>query len=165
MIGDYTTLSRGSRFHFSGRLRITVRDIETGKIKKLEFKNLEVNDGLKLILDKFGEDVSGTPKTGPSYIWIGSGDTSESNTDTDLDTYEAEKALTTYLRSAAEYTCTYSVTFGTADANNEWEEAGLANGAHGSGTLISRIVFTSSKFTKTNSQEVTVDWDITAARS
>ena len=153
------------RFTIKGRLKITITNAKTGEIEKTIIKdNLIVNDGLKLILDKFGEDASGSGKTGPDYIWIGDGSTAAGNSDTDLDSYQSEKQIDTYLRSAAEFTATFSTSFGTGDSNHEWEEAGLANGTHGSGELISRVVFTSSLFTKDNTQLVTVDWDITAAR-
>ncbi|MAH48093.1 hypothetical protein CMI37_19880 [Candidatus Pacearchaeota archaeon] len=127
-------------------------------------KNLITNNGLKGMMDVLAEVTSGNIIGGPSYIWVGSGATTATNADTDLATYASEKQLTDYVRAGGNYTGTWSVTFGTSESNHEWEEIALANGAHGSGTMWTRYVFTAQKFTKTSSQQAVVEYELTIGR-
>ncbi len=130
-------------------------------VKEITLRNTMTTAGLKLIMDKLAEDVSGSTKEGPQHVWIGDGSTVASATDTDLDSYQSEKALTNYVRAGDGLIGTWDVTFGTGDSNHEWEEIGLASDAHGTGTLMARQIFTSQLFTKLNTQQVVVEYELT----
>lgn len=154
------------QFKITDNVRIKVYEGEVkdeNLIREIHLKNTMTNVGLKLIMDKLAEDVSGSAKSGPQYIWIGDGSTAASATDTDLDNYLSEKALTNYVRAGGNFTGTWDVTFGDADSNHEWEEIGLGSDAHGTGVLFARQVFTSQLFTKLNTQQVVVEYELTIA--
>ena len=145
-----------------GRLRITVRDAKTNEVLKvIEKENVITTQGLQLILDKLAEDTTGGPgsQTGITHLWVGDGTTAASQADTDLTNFLSEAEVGDYYRSGL--TATFSTFFSTSEANHTWAEVGLANGPHGSGILITRSVFGANSFTKSDTQTVTVDYDIT----
>jgi hypothetical protein len=155
-------------FQVMGRPIIKVYEGEVkpeNLVKEIKGKNALVNNGLKAILDKLGEDAAATTLTGPTDVWVGSGSTAVTFTDTDLDTFESEKSFTSYLRAGGLYTGTWSVLYGTGDGNHEWEEIALADGVHASGTMWTRFVFTAQKFTKTSSQQVVVEYELIISRA
>ncbi|WP_457556316.1 hypothetical protein [Candidatus Pyrohabitans sp.] len=127
-----------------------------------ESKNLVVNTGLQIFLDKLAEDIPGeTATTGATHLWVGDGTTSPTTSDTDLASYQSEMALDDYSRSGQQGI--YSAFFTTSDSNHTWAEVALANGPHGTGTMITRATF--SSFTKTSSYTIRVDYAITLANA
>ena len=129
------------------------------QISVVKVGNLVVNTGLQAILDKFGEDVSGQTNPGAVYLWLGSGTTAVSASDTDLATFQFEKQITQYIRSGQ--TATFSTFLNTSEATGfTTEEVGLATGAHGTGKLITRALLGTAAEAKTSNETWTVDYDI-----
>lgn len=96
----------------------------------LDFEgNLLLNEGITEMLNLIG-GIGGTAfSNANAYIGIGESTTAAAATQTGLQgstvTY---KAMDTGYPSVTNQTITYQATFGPTDANNEWQEATIANG-------------------------------------
>ena len=138
----------------TGKIKITVRDVKTGKILQIvERSNIIVSGGKNLIASL----VNGESANIPNYCAVGSGTTTPSVSDTTLEGEIGRLAVT--QRSRANNVITYSTFFGSGDCNGTWNKVGLFNAQSG-GTLFSEAIISPS-IAKDTTKTVTIDYSVT----
>lgn len=140
----------------TGTITIELRGSD-GKLKeKREVKNMVVNTGRALIIDR----LQGNTPNVCDYIAIGTGGTAAAAADTTLGTEVARAQGTLSQPDAYTDRCTYTFPAGTGTGNIT--ESGRLNAAS-TGTLIARQTFTAVN--KTSSDSLQITYDLTYAAS
>lgn len=141
------------RLGVKGRVRVVVRDAETGRIiEERSVENLVVNIGKNHIADL----IIGASTDSFTHCAVGSGTTQP--TATDLASPIGERKQYTD-RFRTNNIATFSFFFSSGDNNGVWSECGLFTAAS-RGAMLSRALFTPS-IVKDSTKTVTVEWDIT----
>jgi len=139
----------------------TVRLIfDSGKI--YEYENLVTDAGLSLLFDWLSlQNVNGI-----SYVAIGTGTTSPSKSDTQLENETFRKAILSYEKNPSQDCITFIAYITSSDYTGDISELGLFGGdateTANTGTLFSRVVIT--PVTKTNDEGFVVEWKLTFSR-
>lgn len=148
--------------HLNLNVNFTIQSIDssTGKVTKEEkIHNQVVNDGLDRVADLIG----GLSSTAFEYVAIGTDNTSENATDTELGTeYTRENVTPTDEGTGIlEYDHTFTVGTGVSE---EIVEAGLVDNASiSSGTLFNRATFSSFTLDSDNPLRVIITLTITTS--
>lgn len=125
-------------------------------------KNLIVTNGKNLAMDRLFGLAS---EAALSHIGVGVNATAASASDTRLDNAVTGNVLLKAFDSTAtraSQTVTCLSTFGTSEANFQWNEAGLFNGAtNGTSKLFNRVII--GPFTKTSA--VSIIYTVTVTQS
>lgn len=126
-----------------------------------EFKNAYVNAGGALFLDLLMGAGGTAYNNANSYIGVGDSSTATTSGMTDLQaaTNKLRKAMDATFPSRSGQVSTWKSTFGTSDANWQWNEVALFN-ASSAGTMLARGVV-ASPFTKTAAISVVQSYTIT----
>ena len=141
-----------------GKVKLTYRDIITGKVRIEEYDNLVTTVGRKMIADNL-TNTSPDNTMRINYVALGTDATAPANGDTTL-------GLETFRNSIASQTNADNVSyftgfFGATEVTGAFKEAGLfADGGAGAdtGILFSHVAINS---TKSNTETLTIDWTIT----
>lgn len=116
-----------------------------GRVKPydvVEAENLLLTAGATLMLQFLAGQGAPTAFNGTNgYMCIGNGTTAAVASQTDLQGATKTRKILDAAPVISGAGITFVTTFGTADANQAWEEAGLAN-ASAAGVLLNRVVQT-----------------------
>lgn len=141
-----------------GRFKIEAFDLNGILVKTLESRNLAVNVGIQLLEDLLIGAGGTAYNLANSFIGAGDGNTAPAASQTNLQgTNKLRKAATSVSRT--DETLTWVATFGTGEANFDWEELGIFNHVS-AGTMLCRSLVP-GPFTKTSSLTVTVTYTFT----
>ena len=141
----------------TGHWRFTLTDIITGAVRVFEYDNLIPTCGRAALATQL---VSGSPTVVlANKVALGTNTTAPANADIKLGTE-------TYRNSVASETSAFNVAyitgfFSAAECSGTYKEAGIFAGgtaAADSGTLISHVAI---NLTKSSTETLTVDWQIT----
>lgn len=140
------------------------RDAKTGKItKQFEGHNLAVDTGLYAIAERLSGVEANNSGT-ITYCALGTGTNAPAAGNTTLQTELFRKAVS--VRSSSDNIARFRSFFSTDEANDTLKEVGLfgedATASADSGTLFCRL---SIDKTKTSSETLTLDWQITITSS
>lgn len=154
-------MKQNQEINLKGHFRLDVLDHETGLTEVIEFDNLVTNVGGALALSLLIGGAGQAFNNANAYIGIGDSATAAAVGQTDLQasTNKLRKAMDATFPSISGQVATFKSTFGTGDANYQWNEIGLFN-ASSSGSMFSRQVI-SSPFTKTSALSVLVTYSLT----
>lgn len=142
----------------------TFRDAKTGRITgRFAKHNLTVNTGLYSIAARLaGVDIPANKKGTITYCALGTDGTAEGAAQTKLLAEIFRKQIS--VRSSLLGVATFRTYFNTSEANDTLLEAGLfgddASATADSGTLFCRLVINK---TKTSSESLTLDWEVTVS--
>lgn len=142
----------------------TFRDAKTGRITgRFAKHNLTVNTGLYSIAARLaGVDIPANKKGTITYCALGTDGTAEGAAQTKLLAEIFRKQVS--VRSSLLGVATFRTYFNTSEANDTLLEAGLfgddASATADSGTLFCRLVINK---TKTSSESLTLDWEVTVS--
>jgi hypothetical protein len=142
----------------------TLRDAKTGKITgRFKGHNLAVNVGLYSIAARLaGTDIPANTKGAITYCAVGTDNTAAAAAQTKLVTELFRKAVS--VRSSTLGVARFRTFFNTSEANDTLLELALfgddATATADSGTMFCRIVINKSK---TSSETLTLDWEVTVA--
>jgi len=131
------------------------------KVDELVFNNAYVNAGgaafLNLLIGAGGTAFN----NGNAYIGVGDSSTAVAAGQTDLQaaTNKLRKVMDATYPSLSGQVMTWRSTFGTSDANWQWNEVALFN-ASSSGTMLARGIV-ASPFTKTSALSIIQSYTIT----
>ena len=147
----------------TGKVTLTFQNVATGKFRKYIYHNLVVDAGINSIAARLsGSDVPANKKGTITYCALGTGTTAPAAGDTTLETELVRKEIST--RESTTDTATFRTFFTTDEGNGTLKEAGLfgddASETADSGTL---FCHTAIDKTKTSSETLTVDWEVTVA--
>jgi len=152
-------MERNEGMRLEGIWKFTFEDVNTGKKRIYEYRNLIPTVARAAIANHL-TDVSPSPTSlRINFSAIGSGTNAPANGDTTLQTETFRKAIAsqTNLNNVAFATAFYTA----SEAVGTHKEAGLFLGATAtpdSGTLFSRVSIT---ITKANTETLTIDYTIT----
>jgi len=143
----------------TGKLKITIRDAESGEIKRIyNYDNVICTVGKTLIANNL---TDATPDNAPriNYVALGSNAAVPSSADTQLgtETYRNSVASETNALNVAYVTGFFTAT----ETSGTYLEAGLfsnGTGAANSGILVSHVAVS---VTKAITETLTIDWTIT----
>lgn len=139
-----------------GRLRIEIRDEDTGELKDVrEIDNLVVTVGKNHIAARMKD--TGLPAQ-MSHMAVGTGATAPAAGDTTLQTELTRIALTTAGGTVSNNVVTYAATFGAGVGTGALTEAGIFNAA-AAGTLLCRTTF--AVINKGANDSMTITWTLT----
>lgn len=142
----------------------TFRDAKTGRItKQIKAHNLAVTTGLNSIASRLsGTDNPANVKGTITYCAVGTGTTAPAAGDTTLETELYRKQVS--VRSVTGNTAKFRTFYNTSEANGALKEAGLfgddATATADTGTLFCRLAINK---TKTGTETLTLDWEVTVA--
>jgi len=145
---------------FFGIWKFTIRDIKTGKVKRVhEYKNLVPTVGRTAIADHLIASSPTPASLKVNKVALGTDATAPANGDTTLgtETYRNNIASAAKSNNIAYLTGFFSAT----ETSGTFKEAGLfINGEAGadSGTLLSHVAI---DITKSVTETLTVDWTLT----
>lgn len=129
---------------WTGLVTVTVRDRRGEIVEREEFWNLITNAGKNHVRDS----IAGTVTSKIGYVAVGSASTAPSTSDTALGTEQFRKQVTSRSVGGTG-ALTTTVYIAPNEANVQIEEigwfAGAATGTPGSGTLISRVLYSHLK--------------------
>jgi len=143
----------------SGKLKITVRDIATGEVKRVyEYNNLNPLVMKSMIMNNLIEDVP-TNSMSINYVALGTGTNAPAagNTQLQTETYRNIIASKTQDNNVGYITGFFS----DLEVSGTFREIGLfsnATASANSGVLVSRVAINVAKST---SESLTVDWTLT----
>lgn len=140
----------------SGQLNIVLKD-KNGNVKEERTEtNLVVQKGLEFIASR----MTGTSKAVMSHMALGSSNTTEAASQTDLGSIlgSREALDSTTIPTATKHKVVYVASFEAGDATGAVKEAGIFNAAT-SGDMLSRVVF--DVVNKAADDTMTVTWTIT----
>jgi len=137
-----------------GRVRVRVFDVKTGKLLEEQIiRNVFTIPGKQTVAGFLaGESVN--PMT---YIAVGSGTTTPTESDTALESEIGRKVFTERYRDGNKAYIT--AFFGSGDANGTWNEVGIFDQASG-GIMFARTLF-NTPISKDTSKTVAIDWEVT----
>jgi len=144
-----------------GNYLVEVRDKNGKVIDKAESSNLIVNDGL----ERVAKLINGVSSTDFSYIGIGTGSTSPTNSDTALEAeITKEQADDTGGSYEADYKAIFEKTF-TFGSGESYAitEAGVFDGSGSASTMLDRFTFSAKNVD--SDTDLYVKITITVARS
>lgn len=145
----------------TGNLKITLRNVLTGKTRISRRKNMVVTYGKNAIAQR----LSGQSDVGDiTYCAVGTSSLAPALSDTSLVAEVARKLIST--RSYSGNVATFTTFFTTSEGNGSLREAGLfgnavnftATGTSGTGQLYCRAAINR---TKTSNDTLTIQWDVT----
>lgn len=140
-----------------GDLKIVLRDGSGNVKEEREERNLLVNAGLNLVLDR----LVGTSEAVMSHMGVGTGSTAAAAGNTALETaLGARKALTSSTVTGS--SIAYVGAWAAGESTGAITEAGIFN-ASSSGTMLCRSVF--SAVNKAAADSLTITWTITVTAS
>lgn len=127
----------------------------------LEFPNLATNTGIALMLDLLIGAGGTVYSNANAYVGVGDSTTAVSASHTDLQaaSNKLRVACDATYPSRSGQTLTAQSTFGTSQANYEWNEIGFFNNSS-AGTMFGRALI-SSPFTKTSALSVVARYTVT----
>lgn len=143
----------------SGKLKITVRDVATGEVKRVyEYNNLNPLVMKSMIMNNLIEDVP-TNSMSINYVALGTGTNAPAagNTQLQTETYRNIIASKTQDNNVGYITGFFS----DLEVSGTFREIGLfsnATASANSGVLVSRVAINVAKST---SESLTVDWTLT----
>jgi len=143
----------------SGKLKITIRDISTGKVNRVyEYNNLNPLVMKSMIMNNLIEDVP-TNSMSINYVALGSGTSSPASTDTQLQTETYRNIVGSKTQDGnVGYITGF---FNDSEVSGTFREIGLfsdASATANSGVLVSRVAI---NVVKSLSESLTVDWTLT----
>lgn len=143
-----------NQIELSGKVRITIRD-KTGKIREIdEFDNMITNAGRVYVAKKLYNDASSA--NAYNYIQIGTGTTSPTVSDTQLQTYYAEGVGTTAYEANYKMRISYLFSFTETVSITE---SGIFNDAQVSGpNMLARQTFAAKNMA--NGETLEVVWTV-----
>jgi hypothetical protein len=150
-------------FSFTGKVTLTFKDEVTGKKRVYKTHNLFVDAGLNSVMSRLaGTDIPANTKGVITYCAVGTGTNAPAAGNTQLQTEIERKQIA--VRTPGTKSAQFRAYFNTSEAVGALKEIGLfgddADGTTNSGTLFARAAIDK---TKTDSESLTVDWDITNA--
>ena len=143
----------------SYNVTILIQDAKTEKvIKEIKKHNIITTSGKSLIAQRIGnESVNGI-----TYLAVGTDDTTELASDTELGNEVYRNQITQAINSGNKESIKYFLSSTQANGNDLVEAGlygGVASDTADSGTLVGHVTF--DKIEKTSSIAVTFLWDIT----
>lgn len=122
--------------------------------------NLLLNEGIALLLDLLIGAGGTAYNNANAYLGVGESNAAENATQTGLSgATKTYKAMEATYPSRASQTVTWRAVFGSADANNAWNEFTIVNASSDTGTNLNRKV--SAQGTKAAGQTWTLDMTLT----
>ena len=143
------------------RIKGTVKLIfDSGKV--YEFQNLVTDAGLSLLFDW----LSLQSTSGINYVALGTGTTSPSRSDTQLENETFRKAVLSYDKRVSDDYITFIAYVTSSDYVGDISELGLFGGdateTSNTGTLFSRVVIPT--VSKTSNEGFIIEWKLTFSR-
>lgn len=141
-------------------VKCTIRDAETGKVKRTkEYHNLVVNSGKAILAEFLGRAVPSISQLSPNFCAVGTGTNAPAAGDTTLQTETDRRVVASRSHSGSvAYITGY---FGATDVSGTLREVGLfinATATSGSGSLFNRVAI---NVTKAVTETLTIDFTIT----
>jgi hypothetical protein len=144
----------------TGKVKVTICNVLTGKKRSHEYKNMFVNTGKYAIARRLRNEAGVTSESIITYGATGTGSNAPVATDTALQTELARAVVASSSRT--NNASTFRVFYTTAESNGVLKEFGCfgeaASAVANSGTLFNRVAI---NITKTSSETMTVEAVIT----
>lgn len=141
-------------------VKATIRDAETGKVKRVKnYHNLVVTAGKAAIAEFLGRSTPSFATLSPNYCAVGTGTNAPAAGNTALQTETARTVIAS--KSFSSNVVYLTGFFGATDVSGTLREVGLlinATSTSGTGTLFNRVAI---NVTKAITETLTIDFTIT----
>jgi len=142
-----------------GRVTLTFTDVATGKSRRIVDDNITPDSFLALVAENIG---SGAPSASPliTHVALGDGDDDAAADDTELGNETERKSVASVdAAGAVVYATGY---FSASEAVGTFAEVGFFADGDDTNVLASRVLI---PFTKTGSETMTIDLELTLSRA